>query len=86
MISPEYDFKQFVEATKQKDVYEIIYLAEQEAIGAWRQSYRSPGSNNDEDQKNIDYQNRLKNLIDHMRSSVKPSKSKNLFNLIDKNK
>jgi hypothetical protein len=34
MISPEYNFKQFVEATKQKDMYEIIYLAEQEAIGA----------------------------------------------------
>jgi hypothetical protein len=41
MISPEYDFEQFVEASKKKDVYEIIYLAEQEAIGAWRRSYQS---------------------------------------------
>jgi deferrochelatase/peroxidase EfeB len=73
MISPEYNFKQFVEATKKKDVYEIICLAEQEAIGAWRRSYRSVGSGNEDDQKSIDYQNRLKNLIYHMRSHVRPS-------------
>ena len=73
MISPEYNFKEFVEATKKKDVYEIICLAEQEAIGAWRQSYRSVGSVNEDDQKSIDYQNRLKNLIHHMRSHVRPS-------------
>jgi hypothetical protein len=71
MISPEYDFEQFVQAAKKKDVYEIIYLAEQEAIGAWRQSYRSTGSANHSDQKSLDYQNKLKNLIYHMRSSVK---------------
>jgi hypothetical protein len=86
MISPEYDFKQFIEAMKQKDTYEIIYLAEQEAIGAWRQSNRVLSSDNDDDQKNIDYQNRLKNLIYCMRSSVRPSNSKNPCNLIDNNR
>ena len=70
MISPGYDFKQFVEATKKKDVYEIIYLADQEALAAWRQSRRSADSSNDNNEKSIDYQNHLKNLINHMRSSV----------------
>jgi hypothetical protein len=84
MISPEYDFEQFVEAAKKKDVYEIIYLAEQEAIGAWRRSYQSNGSANDSDQKSVDYQNKLKNLIYHIRSSVNQSKTKDTFNFIDK--
>jgi deferrochelatase/peroxidase EfeB len=83
MISPEYNFKQFVEATKKKDVYEIICLAEQEAIGAWRRSYRSDGSVNVDDQKSIDYQNRLKNLIYHMRSHVRPSNIEDPCQLID---
>ena len=73
MISPEYNFEQFMDATKKKDVYEIIRLAEQEAIGAWRQSYRSVGSADENDQKSIDYQNRLKNLIYTMRSHLRPS-------------
>jgi hypothetical protein len=85
MISPEYDFEQFVEASKKKDVYEIIYLAEQEAIGAWRRSYRSTGSADDSDQKSVEYQNKLKNLIYHMRSSVRQTKTKYPFNFKDKN-
>ena len=85
MISPEYNFKQFVEATKEKDVYELICLAEQEAIGAWRRSYRSVGSANHNDQKSVDYQNRLKNLIYRMRSSLKQSSIKDPSNSIAKN-
>jgi deferrochelatase/peroxidase EfeB len=85
MISPEYNFKQFVEATKKKDVYEIICLAEQEAIGAWRRSYHSDGSANADDQKSIDYQNRLKNLIYDMRSHVRPSNIEDPCQLIDSN-
>ena len=73
MISPEYNFKQFVEATKEKNAYEVIYIANQEAIDAWRRSYRSPGSTDEYDEKSIDYQNRLKNLIYQMRSSVRQS-------------
>lgn len=83
MISPEYNFKQFVEATKKKDVYEIICLAEQEAIGAWRQSYRSGASVNEDDRKSIEYQNRLKDLIYQMRSHVRPSNIEDPCNLID---
>jgi deferrochelatase/peroxidase EfeB len=85
MISPEYNFKQFVEATKKKDVYEIICLAEQEAIGAWRRSYHADGSANADDQKSIDYQNRLKNLIYDMRSHVRPSNIEDPCQLIDSN-
>jgi deferrochelatase/peroxidase EfeB len=85
MISPEYNFKHFVEATKKKDAYEIICLAEQEAIGAWRRSYRSVGSVNDDDQKSLDYQNRLKNLIYHMRSHVRPSNIEDPCKLNDNN-
>ena len=85
MISPEYNFKHFVEATKEKDVYEIIRLAEQEAIGAWRQSYRSVGSVNDDDKKSIEYQNRLKGLIYEMRSHVRPSNIVYTCNFKDEN-
>jgi hypothetical protein len=79
MISPEYNFEYFVEAIKEKDVYEIIRLAEQETIGAWRQSYRSVGSVNDDDRKSIDYQNRLKDLIFEMRSHLKQAYIKKPF-------
>ena len=73
MISPEYNFKQFVEATKEKNAYEAIYIANQEAIDAWRRSYRSPGSTDEDDEKSIDYQNKLKTYIYHLRSSVRQS-------------
>jgi hypothetical protein len=76
MISPEYDFKQFLENTKKKDVDEIIYLADQEAVEAWRRAYRSRGSSNDNNYRSVDYQNKLKNLIYHMRSSLVKSDSK----------
>jgi hypothetical protein len=85
MISPDYNFEQFVEAIKKKEVYEIICLAEQEAIGAWRQSYRSVGSVNDDDKKSIDYQNRLKDLIIEMRSHVRPFNIERTCNFNDKN-
>jgi hypothetical protein len=62
-----------VEVTKEKNAYEVIYIANQEAIDAWRRSYRSPGSTDEYDEKSIDYQNRLKNLIYQMRSSVRQS-------------
>lgn len=73
MISPELDFRQFLEATKKKDVYETIYLADQEAIAAWRRSYRSNGSSKADDQQSTDYQNKLKRFIYHLRSSVRQS-------------
>ena len=73
MISPGHDFKQFVEATKKKDVYETIYLADQEAIAAWRRLYRSNGLSNVDDQQSIDYQKKLKTFIYHLRSSVRQS-------------
>ena len=73
MISPEYNFKHFVEATKEKNVYEVIYIANQEAIDAWRRSYRSPGSTDEDDEKSIDYQNKLKTFIYYLRSSVRQS-------------
>ena len=85
MISPEYNFEQFMEAIKEKDVYEIICLAEQEAIGAWRQSYRSVGSVNDDDKKSIDYQNRLKDLIVGMRSHVRIFSIEEICKINDKN-
>jgi hypothetical protein len=83
MISPDYDFNQFVETTKKKDVHEIIYLADQEAVAAWRRSYQPKGSSCDNDQKSIDYQNRLKNLIYYIRSSVAQTDIKNPFRFTD---
>jgi hypothetical protein len=82
MISATYDFEHFADSVKGEDYFDIIYLAEQEAIEAWRicRRGRSLGG------KCSSYQSKLKGLIHFMRYGIKPTNLNNrdvkLFNLI----
>jgi hypothetical protein len=82
MISATYDFEHFADSVKGEDYFDIIYLAEQEAIEAWRVCRKGSLS----DGKSASYQSKLKGLIHFMRYGVKPSNLNNrdvkLFNLI----
>jgi hypothetical protein len=72
MISKNCDFKMFIEAVKNKDHMEVVYLAEQEATRAERLALRSP-SNPEEKQKcGREYSGLLKGLIQYLRYSIKP--------------
>ena len=41
MISQSFRFEDFVEAIQGKNDFDIIYMAEQEALHAWRSTHRS---------------------------------------------
>lgn len=41
MISSAYDIREFVDSIRQKPYCEVIYLAEREALNAWRASLKS---------------------------------------------
>jgi len=73
MISPSFNFEQFVESVQDKDFHDIIDLAENEATVAWRTVYRKHGSIDQGTTKSRDYQNKLLGLIDYIRHSVKPT-------------
>ena len=72
MISSDGDFAKFVRTIEGKNTYDIIYLAEKEAMLAWRRSYsdRLEKSDNDASRR---YQAKLIGLIDFMRHGLKPS-------------
>lgn len=72
MISPKFNFEQFADAVKGKDVFDIIYLAEKEATEAWRRTYRKQVFIGDEEVKSQYYQEKLIGLIDYLRHGVKP--------------
>ena len=82
MISASYDFEHFADSVKGEDYYDIICLAEKEAIEAWRQCRKNGSS----DGKCATYQSKLKGLIHFMRYGVKPTNLRNrdakLYNLI----
>jgi len=68
MISPNFNINEFIRQTKNRDKYDIINLAEQEATIAWRKTYRSDGVINDVIKRSVLYQNKLLKLIDKIRS------------------
>lgn len=72
MISPTYNFQQFAEAVKERDYYEIITLAEQEATSAWRQTYSKHEIQDGSALRSKEYQYKLLGLIDFLRHSIKP--------------
>jgi hypothetical protein len=82
MISATYDFERFADSVKGEDFFDIIYLAEQEAIAAWRVCRKGRSS----DSKCLSYQSKLRGLIYFMRYGVKPTGLNDgdirLFNLI----
>jgi hypothetical protein len=71
MISSDCDFGKFVREISGKDYYDVIYLAEKEAIQAWRRSYRnlSGTCGNEASRK---YQEKLIDLIRFIRHGLRP--------------
>jgi hypothetical protein len=76
MISPSCDFKTFVEGIKDKDFGDIIYLAEQEAVDAWRLGQRLIRTGSLDHQESMRYSETLKELIFFLRNGIKPRESK----------
>ena len=70
MISDKYSFVHFVNTVKDKDHLDIIYLAEQEATEAWRQSMQKDKQAMNNIQENLSYQSKLLGLIDYMRHGL----------------
>jgi hypothetical protein len=70
MISDNYSFAHFVNTVIGKDHLDIIYLAEQEATEAWRQSRQINHQEGDGIQTNLSYQTKLLGLIDYMRHGL----------------
>jgi hypothetical protein len=73
MISSTFDFEQFADNVKEKDFFDVIFLAEQEAIKAWRISNKKKLLNGFDSDLCRSYQSKLKGLIHFMRYGVKPN-------------
>ena len=72
MISPSCDIQEFIEAVKDKDYLEVISLADQEALKAWRISHRTGIGATDERASCKRYEELLKEIARNIRSSVAP--------------
>ena len=70
MISDKYSFAHFVNTVKGKEHLDIIYLAEQEATEAWRESKQINSLSGSDIQNNLSYQSKLLGLIDYMRHGL----------------
>ena len=75
MISEEFRFRQFAESTAGKELHDVIYLAEQEALQAWRQAHPSKGLSSAERERSLGYQQKLLGLIAYLRHGVVPADS-----------
>ena len=72
MISACFDLAQFVEAVRNRDYFEIIDLADQEALEAWRGARHISDGDDSERQKRLRYTGVLEDLIDFVRYGVEP--------------
>ena len=72
MISKECKFSDFVGAVQNKNYFEILHLADQEATAAERLFLRSRIDTITRQRCGRDYAVRIKQLIDYMRYEVKP--------------
>jgi hypothetical protein len=70
MISNKCSFAHFVNTVIGKNHLDIIYLAEQEATEAWRQSRQMNQQEGNQIQTNLSYQLKLLGLIDYMRHGL----------------
>ena len=72
MISPSCNIQEFIEAVKDKDYFEVLSFADEEALRAWRSSYRTCGRTADESASCKRYEELLKEIARHVKSSVAP--------------
>jgi hypothetical protein len=86
MVSPSCDIKKFIEAVREKDYLDIIYLADREALDVWRYSKRAKVRTQVHQKEMADYEMRLKEFVTFMRSSLIRRQDKNpdfqLFNSV----
>jgi len=71
MISGSCDFKEFVEAIMDNDIWDILYLADLEATDAERQFYRGKIAMSDREKCGKQYAETLKCFLNFMRYGVK---------------
>jgi hypothetical protein len=72
MISEEFRFRQFADIAAGKEHHQIISLAEQEALEAWRQAHPSKGLAPAQRNRSLDYQRKLLSLIEYLRRGIEP--------------
>jgi hypothetical protein len=72
MISKECKLSDFVGAVRDKDYYEILHLADQEATEAERLFLRPKTDKGPRQCCGREYAERIKQLIDYMRYEIKP--------------
>lgn len=72
MISSSCDLKVFVDEVRDKDYPDIIFLAELEAVEAWRLAQRQSRKGLPDHRESMRYSESLKELIFFLRNGVKP--------------
>lgn len=75
MVSDDFRFRQFAVIASGKEYHEIIYLAEQEALQAWRMAQPSKGLTETERSRCLVYQQELLGLISYLRHGLLPKDS-----------
>ena len=76
MISPSCDFKTFVDEMRHRAYLDIIYLAEQESLEAWRMAQRRIRTGSADQQESLRYAETLKELIFFLRNGICPRESR----------
>ncbi len=71
MIAPAYDFEQFLAAVSEKPALDIVALADQEAVAAWRWAYQKTRRTGQPAVSSQSYQEKLLALIDYVRFGIK---------------
>ena len=77
MISPSYNFKEFLDAMIGKDYVEIVVAANQECDAAERRSYSVRGAPRAREMGSTQYAASLKAFIFFMQSGIQPSSADN---------
>jgi hypothetical protein len=76
MISPDCDLKIFVEEVRHRAYPDIIYLAGQESVDAWRMAQKRIRKGSLGHHESMRYSEILKELIFFLRNGIKPRESR----------
>ncbi|MGD8293646.1 MAG: hypothetical protein PVF37_18180 [Desulfobacterales bacterium] len=79
MISKNYDINEFLEAIKDEDYFDIIYMADKEATQAERNTLRYRNEAGKTEICGEDYTNNLKDLIFFLKYAVASKKISDRF-------
>lgn len=69
MISSSYDIEEFVEAVRDREYAEVIFLADKEAVQAWRETYRRRRNAEGGIEEGTRYEKALKEFIRSLQSA-----------------